>query len=111
MVFKEESIIERLKKLQETIDELENMREISKEEFIRKRNAQWIIERGLEVASSEILDIGNHILSSVYSSSPRDYDEIIEQLNLKDIISDELYDNLKGLGGFRKILIHGYFRN
>ena len=34
---------------------------IALDEYLRDTDVQWIIERGLEIGSSMILDIGNHI--------------------------------------------------
>jgi len=69
-----------------------------------------MIERGLELASSVILDIGNHILAGVYGISVDEYEEILEKLCEKAMISAALYQELRGLGGFRNILVHGYLR-
>ncbi|MFQ5924043.1 MAG: HepT-like ribonuclease domain-containing protein, partial [Anaerolineales bacterium] len=60
---------------------------------------QWIIERGLEIGSSTILDIGNHILAGAYRTAVEEYEEILEKLGEKRVISEDLYKELKGLGG------------
>ena len=52
--------------------------------------------------------IGNHILSGVYRTSVEEYEQILEKLREKGVISKELYEELRGLGGFRNILVHGY---
>lgn len=108
MVFKKESVIERLKKLEEVLAKLRERSEITLEKYKQDTDAQWIIERGLEIASSTIFDVGNHILAGAYQTSVEEYEQILEKLHEKKIISKDLYAELQGLGGFRNILVHGY---
>jgi len=108
MVFKRESVTERLKRLEEVLAKLRERAGITFEEFRGDTDAQWIIERGLEIASSAILDIGNHILAGAYQTSVEEYEQILEKLQEKRVISGDLYRELRGLGGFRNILVHGY---
>ncbi|MDI3525783.1 MAG: hypothetical protein PWP42_1033 [Candidatus Atribacteria bacterium] len=76
MVFKKQSVVERLKKLEEVLAKLEDKSGITPEEYRRDTDTQWIIERGLELASSAIFDIGNHILAGVYRTSVEEYEQI-----------------------------------
>ncbi len=55
-----------------------------------------------------ILDIGNHILAGALQISVDEYEQTLEKLHEKRVISDELYQELRSLGGFRNILVHGY---
>jgi len=110
MVFKKENILERLKRLEEVLDGLEAKSGVSLEEYERQRDIQWVVERGLEVGSSIIFDIGNHILAGVYRTPAQEYEEILEELWKKGILSNHLYQNLRGLGGFRNLLVHGYLK-
>jgi len=43
----------------------------------------------------------------VYGISVDEYEEILEKLYEKAVISAALYQELRGLGGFRNILVHG----
>lgn len=108
MVFKKEIVLERLKRLEEVLGSLETKAGVSIEDYQSKKDLQWIIERGLEVASTIIFDIGNHILAGVYRTPAQGYEEILEELWKRDVLSNELYRNLQGLGGFRNLLVHGY---
>ena len=42
--------------------------------------------------------------------SAQDYEDIIVQLAVTDVIDKPLQRRLTGLGGFRNILVHGYLR-
>jgi uncharacterized protein YutE (UPF0331/DUF86 family) len=71
---------------------------------------EWAAERGLQLGAEIVLDIGNHILSARFGVSAADYEDIITQLGATGVIDDVLRDRLRGLGGFRNILVHGYTR-
>lgn len=110
MVFRKESILERLKRLEEVLSALEAKSSVTLEAYEKDRDIQWFVERGLEIASSIIFDVGNHILAGVYRTPAQGYEEILEELRKKGVLSDGLYRNLRGLGGFRNLLVHGYLR-
>lgn len=52
MVCKKESVLERLKRLEEVLSHLETKSCASLEDYQKEKDLQWIIERGLEVVSS-----------------------------------------------------------
>ncbi len=108
MVFRKESIIERLKKLESVITHLDEKSAKVMKQYRHDLDLQWVVERGLEVASSIIFDIGNHILAGHFKESVEEYEQILHQLAIKKVISNELYESLRGLGGFRNILVHNY---
>lgn len=108
MVFRKESILERLKKLETVIENLQDKPVNNLEQYSSDLDLQWIVERGLEVASSVIFDVGNHILAGHYKVSVDEYEQILQQLAAKQVISSDLYKELSGLGGFRNILVHNY---
>ncbi len=108
MVFRKESILERLKKLEGVLENLEDQPVNDLEQYSSDLDLQWIVERGLEVASSIIFDLGNHILAGYYKVSVDEYEQILKQLAAKKVISNDLDEELRGLGGFRNILVHNY---
>lgn len=108
MVLRKESVRTQLRKLEETLARLREKADISLSEYRANLDLQWLIERGLEVSASLILDIGNHILAGAFQVSVDEHEEVLEKLHEKKVISDELYEDLRGLGGFRNILVHGY---
>jgi uncharacterized protein YutE (UPF0331/DUF86 family) len=108
MVLKPESIKQRLKELDKIIQELDKYRQINQQSLRQDLSLRWIIERGLIAAASLILDIADHILAGYFGAYTETYEEALEGLHHKSVISTELYQQLKGLGGFRNILVHGY---
>lgn len=105
----ERGIIERrLKELDQIMQELAKYHAISLDVYKADLSKRWIIERGLIAAASMIFDIADHILSVQFGYYAESYEGSLEALWEKDVISREIYDQMKGLGGFRNILIHGY---
>ena len=110
MVYKEESIRERLKRLEEVIARLEKYRGQTLDEFIQDEEKQWLVERGFILAVECLSDIAGHILSGKFSLQPADHEDAIRKLESKGVISQGAAKKLRGLGGFRNILVHEYLR-
>ena len=110
MVLRPESVRQRLLKLEETVSGLELV--IASRRTVRETELldAWAAERGLQVAAETILDVGNHVLTAHFGVTPQDYEDIITQLGTCRVIDPELQGRLKGLGGFRNVLVHGYLR-
>jgi uncharacterized protein YutE (UPF0331/DUF86 family) len=108
MVLRHEAIEQRLKELDEILQELDKYREVDLEEFRLNLSQRWIIERGLIGAASIILDVADHILVGHFGTYVETYEESLQALQAKSVISTGLYSQLKGLGGFRNILVHRY---
>jgi uncharacterized protein YutE (UPF0331/DUF86 family) len=110
MVLKPEAIRERLLKLEEVISGLEQLRAPDRQRHRPDLIEAWAAERGLQLGAELMFDVGNHILSAHFGVSARDYEDIITQLGARSVIDRSLRDRLRGLGGFRNVLVHGYLR-
>lgn len=108
MVIKRDSITTRLKELDVVLQELARYRNLSASDIQSNLPQRWVIERGLIAAASLILDIANHILTVHFGDYPTTYEESLAGLVSKGVISDQLYQKLRGLGSFRNILVHLY---
>ena len=108
MVLRREAIEQRLKELDEILQELAKYREADQETLRRNLSQRWIVERGLIAAASIILDVADHILAGHFGAYMETYEESLQGLRDRAVISAELYDQIKGLGGFRNILVHRY---
>jgi uncharacterized protein YutE (UPF0331/DUF86 family) len=105
----ERGVIERrLKELDQILQELGKYRTLSQDVFKADLSKRWIIERGLIAAASMIFDIADHILSGRFGYYGESYEGSLQALCEKKVVSRGLYDRMKGLGGFRNILIHSY---
>ena len=110
MVLKREIILERLKELDTVLEELSRYRSKSPEELGASLSVRWAVERGLIASANLLFDVADHILGGHFSVYPTSYEESLECLQSKGVIPRDLYQKLKGLGGFRNILVHDYLR-
>ncbi len=110
MVFKRESVEERLLKIDQALRVLEEYKGLAWDKYQSDIKTQWIVERGFILVAEMIFDIGAHILSGLYREYCDEYEEIIKRLAGQKIISQELSDSLEGFGGFRNVLIHEYVK-
>ena len=108
MVLKPETIIARVQELDTVVEELSVYKEITYEEVKSSLSKRWIIERGLIAGANLIFDIADHILASNFHIYPETYEDSLDCLYDKGVITEALYENIKGLGGFRNILVHEY---
>ncbi len=108
MVFKRESIEERLKKLSELFRFFELHKELTYDGLVADITIRLSVERASALTAEIIIDILSHILTSEHNLFPETYEEAIELSSTQKIITDALYKELKGLGGYRNILIHEY---
>lgn len=106
MVLRIDAVQARLRRLEEVISELKSFSRFDR----ASRRDQWAVERGLQLGAEILFDIGNHILIAQYGVSPQDHEDVLEQLLQQEILDPELRARLKGLGGFRNLLVHDYLR-
>ena len=110
MVLRTDAVRERLLKLEEVISRLEELQRVDATTLRLNFRDAWTVERGLQLGAEAIFDIGNHILSGHFGVSSKDYEDIIGQLAAQQVIDEALRQRLKGLGGFRNVLVHDYLR-
>lgn len=108
MVVRVEAIRARLLRLEEVIENLMALRERPTEEVAGDFRTAWARERGLQLGAEILFDVANHVLSAHFGTAAADYEDILGQLGRRGVIDAELVTRLCGLGGFRKILVHGY---
>jgi len=108
MGLRRESIEQRLKEMDGIIQELDKYRDVSLDNLRADTSLSWVIERGLISGASTIFDIADRILAGRFGYYAQTYEDSLKALFDKDIISGNLYDLIKGLGGLRNILIHRY---
>ena len=110
MVYRRESLIKRIEKLKEYYSDIESYGEISLEEYLSDKKCKYAIERLLFLIAEDILDFLDHILSAKFSILSEGYEPILENSCKRGILTRDIYEKLKGLGGFRNILAHEYLK-
>lgn len=108
MTLRPEAIRERLQRARQALRNLRELEGVPREEFERSFRHHWLAERGLQLAIEALLDSGNHLLVAHFNVSPTDYEDVIAKLATQAVLSSPLSERLRGLGGFRNVLVHGY---
>ena len=104
MVLREEALAERLALLRSTVMRL---RAASQKELNDDWD-EWALERGLQLAAQALFDVGNHVLAGAFGARPKDYADVPSELTRYGVIGDDLANRLRGLAGFRNLLVHEY---
>lgn len=100
---------DKLKLLEENLKELSDIKEkISFEDIIKNKSDEWSIRYGLFESIQIVIDIACHVVNKYNLGNPKSYAECIEELESEKFISNTLASKLKGMIGFRNILIHDY---
>jgi uncharacterized protein YutE (UPF0331/DUF86 family) len=100
----------RLQRLEEVLAELIELGRLDPEVLRNRQRDMWAVERGLQLGAEIIFDIGNHILSASFGVNPEGYENIVQELATQGVLDAELRQRLRGLAGFRNVLVHDYLR-
>ena len=71
------------------------------------RDRLWAIERGLQLAAQNALDIASHICSAV-GQDPATYRAAIDGLVETGVLPADFGERFRRIAGFRNVLVHGY---
>ena len=108
MTLRTRTIDARLRRLGEVIRRLRTYRSRGADRVREDEDLQWLVERGLQLGCEIVLDLGNHVLAGAFGRTTDTYEQILEGLVAEGVISAGLRGELKGLGGFRNVLVHDY---
>lgn len=108
MVYRPESLLERLELLRQYGADLSQWRAFSLDDYLQSRTTRYAVERLLFLIAGSVLDILDHVLSARHEVVSDTYEEILTSAHRHALISADLYESLRGLGGFRNVLAHEY---
>lgn len=105
----DEKLIEKkLRRIEEFLREIKNVEIDSIDKFRGNIVTKRFVERNIELAIEQMVDICKHLVSGLDLSEPETYVECIDTLAKEKIISGENLDTFKAMIRFRNILIHAY---
>ncbi len=110
MSLRVEFLVQALNELERVARELEKYREVTAEMLEEDLSLRWTVERGLLAGLTLIFQISDHILTRAFRKSVDTYEGLLLELKSVGVISNSLYQKLKGSGGFRNVLVHEYVR-
>jgi uncharacterized protein YutE (UPF0331/DUF86 family) len=103
-----ELILKKLSEIEEHLQELEEFKDISIDDYRKDWKIQRILERTLQILIEICIDVANHIISDEKWRVPSSYSETFKILYENRVIDDELFKNLEKMAKFRNIIVHNY---
>jgi uncharacterized protein YutE (UPF0331/DUF86 family) len=107
VVIRAEVVRRKLQEIEEAVAYLRSW-DVRQEMLAQNRQLRWAVERGLQVAAEALFDTGAHILAAEFQETVDEYREIPTRLLARGVISAATAERLKGLAGFRNVLVHDY---
>ena len=104
MVVRPDVLRERVATLREVVSRLRDLRDRGGDDPV----SNWAIERGLQIAAQALFDIGNHVLAGGFGARAAEYAAVPKRLAELGVIDAALEARLRGLAGFRNLLVHDY---
>lgn len=102
-------LIERkLRRIEDFLRELKGIEIGSIKKFKENIITKRFIERNIELAIEQMIDICKHIVSGLDLGEPETYAECLDSLVNEGIVSPKKIDTYKAMVRFRNILIHAY---
>lgn len=98
----------KLRRIEEFLRELKDAGIVTIEEFKENIIARRFIERNIELAVEQMIDVCKHFVSGLDLSEPETYAECFELLAKEGVILEQSLDTFKSMARFRNILIHAY---
>ena len=98
----------RIRKIEECVADLQEIRKLPERAFIENRSVRAAAERLLQVAIQSVLDIGSHIIAERGFREADGYAEIIDILGEEGVLPKRFAARIRGMAGLRNILVHDY---
>ena len=96
--------------IEESVSMVEANLPPSFEEFSELGLVKDGIYKRMELAIESIIDILSIINSDLRLSIPEDEEDVVENLGLKGILTQNMVDKVRRMKGFRNIIVHRYGR-
>lgn len=103
-------ILEKMDELEKYLRELDEYLPEEEEKYLNSGLIKRACERAFQLASENLLDICNLIISEKGFGIPTDSKDCIRKLEENGVISGSLSTRLEELVGFRNLLVHQYGR-
>ena len=104
----EERLAKYIRELENYLGQLNELKKISKEDYISDWRISYIVERTLHLSLETFLSIGEMIISELGFKKPDSYAEIPKILTENKVIPQQLAEKLIDLAKFRNVLVHEY---
>ncbi len=107
-LYEHESVDNKLFRLKEVSKILDEIRPVTREEFLKDGKLNSAAMFNLLIGITIILDVGQHLLTQFAQRTAREYQEVVKFLGEEKIISVSLASENKKMASFRNMLVHEY---
>lgn len=107
-LYEHESVNNKLFRLKEISKILDEIRSVTKGEFLKDGKLNSAAMFNLLIGITIILDVGQHLLTQFAQRTAREYQEVVKFLGEEKIISVSLASENKKMSSFRNMLVHEY---
>lgn len=101
-------IEKKLRRIEDLLRELNGVEIATIEEFKLNIVVKRFIERNIELAIEQMIDICKHLVSGLDLKEPETYSDCLNSIAKEGIISEQYLDTYKSMVRFRNLLIHAY---
>lgn len=101
-------ILSKIDELDTYLAELEDIAPLTFDEYENSVEKRRACERLLQISVETVMDITYLIIKGMMLGMPSDENNMFEQLGKKNVLPKETVETLKGMKGFRNILVHRY---
>jgi len=98
----------RLRKLDDTVNDLRNLPPLTLSEYLGNKDRQAIVERWLQIAAQVCVDVAASVVAEYGLTAPDELPNLFVTLGEAGLIPEELGRRMVGLTRFRNILVHDY---
>lgn len=107
---KKEVFEARLERVREYLDILDSVLKFDERIFLSDPFIYSTAERNLHLIIEALIDIGNHVISDRGYPKPETYAEVFRILRDRDVISENLFNQIDGMASFRNLLVYDYLK-
>lgn len=97
----------KLQELHRYLSQLKKHQGVTATELEKDLEKAWVVQHGLQLSIQVVLDIGSHILAAE-GTTVQEYEDVFLELARLEVIPEEYAHEIKGMAGFRNLLVHEY---
>jgi len=106
-VLEKEMVELKLQELHRCLSQLKKHQGVTATELEKDLEKAWVVQHGLQLSIQVVLDIGGHILAAE-GVTVQEYEDVFLELARLEVIPEEYAHEIKGMAGFRNLLVHEY---
>jgi len=107
-MFDRERILGKIDELEGYLKELKEIMPEDYEEYMNSKEKKRACERLLHISIECVMDICSMIVSGLKLGIPGEESDILDKLEREKVFSKSLVKKLRGMRGFRNVLVHRY---